>query len=37
MDDGVIVESGAPREKLSQPQHARTRAFHSRLHTHPIT
>jgi polar amino acid transport system ATP-binding protein len=37
MDDGVIVESGAPREMLSHPEHARTRAFLSRLLTHPIT
>jgi polar amino acid transport system ATP-binding protein len=27
MDDGVVVESGAPREMLANPQHARTRTF----------
>jgi polar amino acid transport system ATP-binding protein len=27
MDAGVVVESGAPREVLSNPQHERTRAF----------
>jgi polar amino acid transport system ATP-binding protein len=27
MDDGVIVESGAPREILANPQHERTKAF----------
>jgi polar amino acid transport system ATP-binding protein len=31
MDDGVIVESGVPREMLARPQHGRTRAFLSRL------
>jgi polar amino acid transport system ATP-binding protein len=31
MDDGVIVESGTPREMLAHPQHDRTRAFLSRL------
>jgi polar amino acid transport system ATP-binding protein len=31
MDDGVIVESGAPGELLSRPAHERTRAFLSRL------
>jgi polar amino acid transport system ATP-binding protein len=31
MDDGVIVESGVPREMLAHPRHERTRAFLSRL------
>jgi polar amino acid transport system ATP-binding protein len=31
MDGGVIVESGKPREVLSNPQHERTRAFLSKL------
>jgi polar amino acid transport system ATP-binding protein len=31
MDDGVIVESGAPREVLASPQHARTKAFLSKV------
>ncbi len=31
MDGGVIVESGAPGELLTRPQHDRTRAFLSRL------
>jgi len=31
MDAGVIVESGAPREVLSNPQHARTQAFLSKV------
>jgi polar amino acid transport system ATP-binding protein len=31
MDDGAIVESGAPRDVLAHPAHARTRAFLSRL------
>jgi polar amino acid transport system ATP-binding protein len=31
MDQGVIVESGSPREVLANPQHARTIAFLSRL------
>ena len=35
MDDGVIVESGTPRELLSQPAHERTRAFLSRLLARP--
>jgi len=35
MDDGVIVESGSPRELLSEPTHERTRAFLSRLLAQP--
>ena len=31
MDDGVIVESGDPREMLANPQHARTRGFLSKV------
>jgi polar amino acid transport system ATP-binding protein len=31
MDGGVVVESGAPAELLSNPQHERTRAFLSRV------
>ena len=31
MDGGVLVESGRPREVLSNPQHERTRAFLSRV------
>ena len=31
MDGGVIVEAGDPREVLSNPRHARTRAFLSRV------
>jgi polar amino acid transport system ATP-binding protein len=31
MDDGVIVESGTPREVLARPQHERTRAFLSKV------
>jgi polar amino acid transport system ATP-binding protein len=27
MDGGVVVESGHPREVLTNPQHARTKAF----------
>jgi polar amino acid transport system ATP-binding protein len=27
MDDGVVVESGAPREMISEPRHERTRSF----------
>ena len=31
MDGGVIVESGTPREVLSNPRHERTRAFLSKV------
>jgi polar amino acid transport system ATP-binding protein len=31
MDGGVVVESGSPREVLSNPQHERTRAFLSKV------
>ena len=31
MDEGVIVESGKPRDVLSNPQHERTQAFLSKL------
>jgi polar amino acid transport system ATP-binding protein len=31
MDDGVVVESGAPAHVLSSPQHERTRAFLSKV------
>jgi polar amino acid transport system ATP-binding protein len=31
MDEGVIVESGPPREVLSNPRHDRTRAFLSKV------
>lgn len=31
MDDGVIVEQGVPRDVLATPQHARTRAFLSKV------
>jgi len=31
MDDGVIVEAGAPRQILANPQHERTRAFLSKV------
>ncbi|MEU7633333.1 amino acid ABC transporter ATP-binding protein [Nocardia sp. NPDC049220] len=31
MDGGVVVESGPPRDLLSDPRHARTKAFLSRL------
>jgi len=31
MDDGVIVESGDPREVLSNPQHVRTQGFLSKV------
>jgi polar amino acid transport system ATP-binding protein len=31
MDDGVVVESGPPREVLANPRHERTRAFLSKV------
>jgi polar amino acid transport system ATP-binding protein len=31
MDDGVVVEAGAPRDVISNPQHERTRAFLSKV------
>jgi polar amino acid transport system ATP-binding protein len=31
MDDGVVVESGLPREVLAEPAHERTRAFLSKV------
>ena len=31
MDEGVVVESGSPREVLSNPQHERTKAFLSKV------
>jgi polar amino acid transport system ATP-binding protein len=31
MDEGVVVESGHPREVLTNPQHERTRAFLSKV------
>lgn len=31
MDDGVVVESGSPREVLGNPQHERTRGFLSKV------
>jgi polar amino acid transport system ATP-binding protein len=31
MDDGVVVESGRPREVLDAPQHSRTKAFLSKV------
>jgi polar amino acid transport system ATP-binding protein len=31
MDEGTVVEAGRPREVLSNPQHARTRAFLSKV------
>ena len=31
MDDGVVVETGAPRDVLTNPQHARTKAFLSKV------
>ncbi len=31
IDEGVVVESGAPREVMSNPQHERTRAFLSKV------
>jgi polar amino acid transport system ATP-binding protein len=31
MDGGVVVEAGHPRDVLSNPQHARTKAFLSKV------
>jgi ABC-type polar amino acid transport system ATPase subunit len=31
MDDGVVVESGDPRQVLANPQHERTKAFLSKV------
>jgi polar amino acid transport system ATP-binding protein len=31
MDDGIVVEAGAPREVLTNPQHQRTQAFLSKV------
>jgi polar amino acid transport system ATP-binding protein len=31
MDGGVVVEQGAPRDVLTNPQHARTRSFLSKV------
>jgi polar amino acid transport system ATP-binding protein len=31
MDDGVVVETGNPREVLANPQHERTKAFLSKV------
>lgn len=31
MDGGVVVEAGAPRELLRNPQHERTQSFLSKL------
>jgi polar amino acid transport system ATP-binding protein len=31
MDEGTVVEAGRPREVLSNPQRARTRAFLSKV------
>jgi polar amino acid transport system ATP-binding protein len=31
MDDGLVVEAGHPREVLANPQHARTKAFLSKV------
>ena len=31
MDDGVVVESGPPREVLANPRQARTQAFLSKV------
>lgn len=31
LDDGLIVESGSPREVLANPKQARTKAFLSKL------
>jgi polar amino acid transport system ATP-binding protein len=31
MDDGLVVESGQPREVLANPSHERTKAFLSKV------
>jgi polar amino acid transport system ATP-binding protein len=31
MDDGVVIEAGAPEQVLMAPQHERTRAFLSKV------
>jgi polar amino acid transport system ATP-binding protein len=31
MDEGAVVETGAPKEVLSNPQHERTRSFLSKV------
>ncbi len=31
MDDGVVVESGAPKDVIANPQHERTKAFLSKV------
>jgi polar amino acid transport system ATP-binding protein len=31
MDEGVVVESGRPRDVIADPQHERTRAFLSKV------
>lgn len=31
MDDGVVVETGAPKDIIASPQHERTRAFLSKV------
>ena len=31
MDEGVVVESGAPKDVIANPQHERTRAFLSKV------
>jgi polar amino acid transport system ATP-binding protein len=31
MDEGVVVESGPPREVLANPKHERTQAFLSKV------
>ena len=31
MDDGVVVESGKPRDVIANPQHQRTQSFLSKV------
>jgi polar amino acid transport system ATP-binding protein len=31
MDDGVVVESGTPRDIIANPQHERTKSFLSKV------